>query len=160
MTRSGLFFSLIFAFAPFFHAAAEGVAGLDPGLYAISTEIETSLQDPGTGTLLETWTDPFGGAACLVGEEARRIRPETFIDTRCHVSNVRADPYGEAFDLVCAFPEGLLSGAGTLAVDPTRPTEFLQRFTLRSPGPVASQRVTIKGRLAGACLPDDLDAGP
>ena len=105
MTRSGLFFSLIFAFAPLFHAAAEGLTRLDPGLYAISTAIE-------------------------------------------------------AFDLVCAFPEGLLSGTGSLAVDPTRPTEFLQRFTLRSPGPVASQRVTIRGRLVGACLPEDLAAGP
>ena len=85
MTRSGLFFSLIFAFAPLFHAAAEGLTRLDPGL---------------------------------------------------------------------------LSGTGSLAVDPTRPTEFLQRFTLRSPGPVASQRVTIRGRLVGACLPEDLAAGP
>ena len=65
-----------------------------------------------------------------------------------------------AFDVACLFPEGLLSGQGTLAVDRTRPTEFLQRFTLRSPGPVSSQRVTIKGRLVGACLPDDLSAGP
>nr|WP_321360467.1 hypothetical protein [uncultured Hyphomonas sp.] len=160
MTRSGLFFSLIFAFAPLFHAAAEGLTRLDPGLYAISTEIETSLQDPGTGTLLETWTDPFGGAVCLEGEDARQIHPDSFIDTRCHVSNVRVDPYGEAFDLFCVFPEGLLSGSGTLAVDRTWPTEFLQRFTLRSPGPVASQRVTIRGRLAGDCLPADLAAGP
>jgi hypothetical protein len=160
MTRSGLLLSLLFASAPPLAAAAEGVSALDPGLYAVSTEIETSLQDPGTGTLLDTWTEPFGGAACVDGAESRRIRPDTFIDPRCHVSNVRADPYGEAFDLICAFPEGLLSGEGTLAVDPIRPTEFLQRFTLHSPGPVASQRVTIRGRLVGACLPEDLAAGP
>ena len=160
MTRSGLFFSLILAFAPALQGAAEGVPALDPGLYAVTTEIETSLQDPGTGTLLDTWTEPFGGAACLEDEDARRIRPDTFIDPRCHVSDVRADPYGAAFGIVCAFPEGLLSGEGTLAVDRTRPTEFLQRFTLSSPGPVASQRVTIKGRLVGACLPADLAAGP
>lgn len=160
MTRSGLFLSLIFAFAPSLTAAAEGVAALEPGLYAVNTEIETSLQDPGTGTLLDTWTEPFGGAACIEGEEARQIRPDTFIDPRCHVSNVRADPYGEAFDLVCVFPQGLLSGEGTLAVDRTRPTEFLQRFTLRSPGPVGTQRVTIRGRHVGACLAENLAAGP
>nr|WP_321439675.1 hypothetical protein [uncultured Hyphomonas sp.] len=160
MTRSGLFLSLFFASAPPLAAAAEGIVPLDSGLYAVTTEIETSLQDPGTGTLLETWTDPFGGAACLEGEDARRIRPDTFIDPRCHVSDVRADPYGEAFDVLCVFPEGLMSGAGTLSVDPTRPTEFLQRFSLRSPGPVATQRVTIRGRLVGACLPEDLAAGP
>ncbi|KCZ48131.1 MULTISPECIES: DUF3617 family protein [unclassified Hyphomonas] len=160
MTRSGLLLSLLFAFASPLVVAAEGISALDPGLYAVNTEIETSLQDPGTGTLLDTWTEPFGGAACLEGEEARRIRPDTFIDERCYVSNVHADPYGEAFDVACTFPEGLLTGTGILQVDPTRPTEFLQRFTLRSPGPVASQRVTIKGRLVGACLPDDLAAGP
>lgn len=160
MTRSGLFLSLIFAFAPWLPAAAEGVGPLDSGLYAVATEIETSLQDPGSGTLMDTWTEPYGGAVCLEGEEAARIRPETFIDPSCHVSNVRADPYGEAFDIICAFPEGLLSGAGTLAVDPTRPTEFREQFTLRGPGPVASQRVTIKGHLVGACLPEALVAGP
>jgi len=160
MTRSGLFLSLFFASSAPLAAAAEGIVPLDSGLYAVTTEIETSLQDPGAGTLLETWTDPFGGAACLEGEEARRIRPDTFIDPRCHVSDVRADPYGEAFDVLCVFPEGLMSGAGTLSVDPTRPTEFLQRFSLRSPGPVETQRVTIRGRLVGACLPEDLAAGP
>lgn len=160
MTRSGLLLSLFFASAPPLAAAAEGIVPLDSGLYAVTTEIETSLQDPGTGTLMDTWTDPFGGAACLEGEEARRIRPDTFIDPRCHVSDVRADPYGEAFDVLCVFPEGLMSGAGTLSVDPTRPTEFLQRFSLRSPGPVETQRVTIRGRLVGACLPEDLAAGP
>ena len=160
MTRSGLLLSLLFASAAPLAAAAEGIAALDPGLYAISTDIETSLQDPGTGTLLDTWSEPYGGGVCLEGGEAARIRPDTFMDERCYVSNVHADPYGEAFDVTCLFPEGLLSGQGTLAVDRTRPTEFLQRFTLRSPGPVSSQRVTIKGRLVGACLPDDLSAGP
>lgn len=160
MTRSGLLLSLLFASAAPLAAAAEGVVPLDSGLYAVNTEIETSLQDPGTGTLLDTWTEPHGGAVCLEGEEAARIRPATFIDERCYASNVHADPYGEAFDVACTFPEGLLTGSGTLQVDPTRPTEFLQRFTLRSPGPVSSQRVTIKGRLIGACQPDDLAAGP
>ena len=152
--------SLLFASAAPLAAAAEGLVPLDPGLYAVTTEIETSLQDPGTGTLLDTWTEPYGGGVCLEPEEARRIHPQAFIDARCHVSNVQDDPYGEAFDVLCVFPEGLMTGEGTLSVDPTRPTEFLQRFSLRSPGPVAAQRVTIRGRLVGDCLPDDLAAGP
>jgi hypothetical protein len=160
MTRSGLFLSLILALTPSLPAAAEGVVPLESGLYAVTTEIETSLQDPGSGTLLDTWTEPYGGAVCLEGTAAARIRPDTFIDPRCHASDIQPDPYGEAFDIICAFPEGLMTGQGSLAVDRTRPTEFLQRFTLRSPGPVAAQRVTIKGRRVGACLPEDLAAGP
>lgn len=160
MTRSGLLFSIVFAVTPFLPAAAEGVGLVDPGLYSITTTIETDMQDPGTGTLVETWAEPYAGAACLEGEAARRVYPDTFIDPRCQVSNLRADPYGEAYDLACLFPEGLLSGTGTLAVDPTRPTEFSQRFTLRGDGYVAVQRVSIKGRLVGACLPDSLAAGP
>ena len=124
-----------------------------PGLYALTTEIETEAADPGSGTLLDTWTEPYSGAACLQSEVDLTIRPETFADGRCHFSGVRPDPYGEAFEVVCVFPEGLMSGAGTLAVDPTRPTEFRESFVLRSDGLIASQRVTIKGRRVSECLP-------
>ena len=140
----GLFFALT--------ASAEGVVPVDPGLWSVSTKIESEAVDQGTGTLLDSWTEPYEGAACLAGETDRRIYPGTFIDTRCQVSNVRADPYGEAFDLVCTFPEGLLSGTGTLAVDRTRPTEFRERLTLRGTGTVALQRITITGTRVGACL--------
>jgi hypothetical protein len=149
--RLGLILSLFFASPAFCVAGAEGVGPVAPGLYSVTTEIETEMQDTGTGTLLDTWTEPFSGAACLEGEVSQRVRPETFADTRCSFSNIRPDPYGEAFDLYCVFPEGLLSGSGTLAVDPTRPTEFREAFTLRGAGAVASQRVTIKGRRVGAC---------
>jgi hypothetical protein len=151
MTRPGLILSLVFAFPAFCPAGAEGIRPVAPGLYSITTEIETETQDPGTGTLTGTWTEPYSGAACLEGEASQRVRPEAFADTRCTFSNVRPDPYGEAFDLYCVFPEGLLSGSGTLAVDPTRPTEFREAFTLRGAGLVASQRVIIKGRRVGAC---------
>jgi hypothetical protein len=138
-------------------AAAEGVKPVVPGLYALTTEIETEAADPGSGTLLDTWMEPYSGGACLQGEADLRIRPETFADGRCSFSAVRPDPYGEAFDVICVFPEGLMSGAGTLAVDPARPTEFREAFTLRGEGLIATQRVTIKGRRIGECpATDDL----
>ena len=152
MTRIACLSGLILALSAAGPVAAEGVGLVDPGLYSVTTSIETESADPGTGTILSTWTDPYAGAACLEGDAARRVRPETFSDARCSFFNVRPDPYGEAFDVVCLFDEGLLSGAGTLAVDPTRPTEFSEAFTLRSDGEVASQRITIKGKRVGECL--------
>lgn len=157
MTRIGCLPGLFFALCAGFPAGAEGVGLVEPGVYAVTTQIETESSDPGTGTILGSWTDPYAGAACLESEADRRIRPETFADARCSFSNVRPDPYGEAFDVVCMFPEGLLSGAGTLAVDPTRPTEFRETFTLRGAG--LSQRITIKGRRAGECLAAEPLAG-
>ena len=159
MTRFGYLAGLIFTLCAAGTASGEGVGLVDPGLYALTTSIETETADPGTGTLLETWTDTYTGAACLVSDADRRVHPDTFADSRCIFSNVRPDPYGEAFDIVCLFDEGLLSGQGTLAVDPTRPTGFRETFTLRGTGGVAAQRVTITGRRIGDCLAEDPLAG-
>jgi len=147
MRRSGLLLGLFFALT----AGAEGVSPVDPGLYSVTTAVETETADPGTGTILDTWTDTYSGATCLVGEADRRVRPDTFADERCSFTNVRPDPYGEAFDAVCRFDEGVLTGSGTLAVDPAHPGEFRQAFALRGDGGVASQRITIKGKRVGAC---------
>lgn len=157
MKRIGYLPGLIFVLSAALPVGAEGVGLVEPGVYAVTTQIETESSDPGTGTILDSWTDPYAGVACLEGEAARRIHSETFADAHCRFSDVRPDPYGEAFDVVCVFPEGVLSGEGTLAVDPTRPTEFREVFTLRSPD--LSQRVTIKGRRAGECFPADPLAG-
>jgi hypothetical protein len=153
MMRSGLLPGLIFALSALFPAAGQGVGPVDSGLYAITTTIETETLDRGTGTLGDAWSDTYSGAACLMDEADRLVRPETFADERCSFSNVRRDPYGLAFDLVCPFPEGLLAGSGTLGLDPTRPSAFDEAFTLRGEGEVAAQRVTIRGRLVGACPP-------
>ena len=154
---SGLFFTFALSTAT---AAAEGVGLLDPGLYVLTTSIETETTDPGTGTLLGSWAEPYSGAACLASEAERRVRPDTFADERCAFSNVRPNPYGEAFEVICLFPEGVLTGAGTLAVDPVWPDEFRETFTLRGGGIVSSQRVTIAGRRAGDCpVLDDPLAG-
>lgn len=153
MMRSGPVSGLLFALSALLPASGEGVGPVEPGLYAITTTIETETVDPGTGTLGDAWSDTYTGAACLMTDTERLVRPETFADERCSFSNVRRDPYGLAFDLVCPFPEGLLAGSGTLSLDPTRPLAFDETFTLRGEGEVAAQRVTIKGRLRGACTP-------
>lgn len=152
MKLSGLLPGSILALSAGLPALAEGVRPVESGLYAITTTIETESIDPGSGTILDTWADTYTGAACLMAEADRHIRPGTFSDARCVFSNVRPDPYGEAFDVVCLFDEGVLTGAGTLSIDPTRPDEFTETFLLRGSGGIASQRVTIKGRRAGACL--------
>ena len=141
-------------------ALGEGVTPLRPGLYTVTTTVETESADPGTGTVLDTWRDTYTGAACLMTDAERRIRPETFADDRCSFSDVRPDPYGEAYNLVCAFPEGLLAGSGSLAVDPALRDGFTQSFTIRGEGEVASQRVTIRGTHQGDCLPESPLAGP
>ena len=160
MRRISLLAGAYLALWPASAAVAEGVKPVDPGLYALTTEIETEAADPGTGTLLGSWSEPYSGAACLETDADRRVRPESFADERCVFSSVRPDPYGEAFDVLCVFPEGVLNGAGTLAVDPTRPTEFREAFILRGDGLIASQRVTIKGRRLGDCLAPEGDLLP
>ena len=139
---------------------AEGVSRLDSGLYLVTTQVESEAVDPATGTLIDTGGDTATSGVCLSEADDRRIGPDSFADPACTFAHIRPDPYGVAFDAVCAYPYALMAGEGTLAVDPTRPTEFHEAFTLRGEGAYALQRVTIRGRRIGACPSDAPLAGP